>query len=154
MRLNLGAGDERPDGFLNVDVLPGDGIDIVADLNQGPWAFESDSVETIRAYHVFEHLLDKALTLNECWRILRPGGVLEFEVPTTDGWGAWSDPQHVSFWNEDVLNYISASHNPLVYGYGKKSGLICNFDIEHFRMFELRRNVICMNVRLRKAPLI
>lgn len=154
MKLNLGAGDERPAGFLNVDILPGEGVDVVADLNRCPWAFATESVDYIRAYHVFEHLADKALTLNECWRILRPGGTLEFEVPTTDGWGAWSDPQHVSYWNEDVLNYICASHNPLVFGYGRKSGLSCNFDIEHFHFFEMRRNVFCMNVRLRKVPIV
>jgi ubiquinone/menaquinone biosynthesis C-methylase UbiE len=103
---------------------------------------------------VFEHLVDKTVTLNECYRILAPGGILEFELPTTDGWGAWSDPQHVSYWNEDVLNYISATRNALVYDYGKKSGLRCNFDVEHFRFFEMRPKVFCMNVRLRKAPLI
>lgn len=154
MRLNLGAGDERPDGFLHVDLLPGDGVDIVADLDRDPWDFATASVEHIRAYHCFEHLVDKALTLNECYRVLVPGGTVEFEVPTTDGWGAWSDPQHVSYWNEDVLNYISARLNPLVHGYGKKSGLRCNFDIEHFDFFEMRRNVFCMNVRMVKVPLV
>jgi SAM-dependent methyltransferase len=154
VKLNLGAGDERPDGYLNVDILPGDGVDIVADLNATPWAFDTESVDNIRAFHVFEHLVDKAVTLNECWRILRPGGVVEFEVPTTDGWGAWSDPQHVSYWNEDVLNYISASRNPVVYGYGKKSGLACNFGIERFDFFELRRNVFVMNVTMRKVAVL
>jgi len=154
MKLNLGCGDERPAGFHNVDVLPGPGVDIVTDLNRSPWDFADDSIEYIRAYHVFEHLVDKTRTLNECYRILAPGGVLEFELPTTDGWGAWSDPQHVSYWNEDVLNYISAKRNALVYDYGKKSGLRCNFDVEHFHFFEMRPKVFCMNVRLRKVALV
>ena len=154
MKLNLGCGDERPAGFRNVDVLPGRGVDIVTDLNRSPWDFADNSIEYIRAYHVFEHLVDKTRTLNECYRILAPGGVLEFELPTTDGWGAWSDPQHVSYWNEDVLNYVSASRNALVYDYGKKSGLRCNFDVEHFRFFEMRPKVFCMNVRLRKVALV
>ncbi|HXD50642.1 MAG TPA: methyltransferase domain-containing protein [Burkholderiales bacterium] len=153
MKLNLGCGDERPAGFLNVDLLPGPGVDLTVDLNRTPWTFDSDSVEQIRAYHVFEHLVDKAATLNECYRILVPGGLLDFEVPTTDGWGAWSDPQHVSYWNEDVLNYISASRNRLVFDYGKKAGLHCNFDVEHFNFFEMRQKVFCMNVRLRKVPI-
>jgi SAM-dependent methyltransferase len=153
-RINLGAGDDRIEGFLNVDVLPGPNVDVVVDLNARPWSIDSESVEHIRAYHVFEHLADKAGTLNECYRVLVPGGLLEFEVPTTDGWGAYSDPQHASYWNEDILNYISASRNALVYDYGKKSGLRCNFDVEHFHFFEMRRNVFCMNCRLRKVPLV
>ena len=153
MKLNLGCGDERLPEFLNVDLLPAAGVDVVADLNDSPWNFAADSVEHIRAYHVFEHLADKAVTLNECWRILVPGGLLEFELPTTDGWGAWSDPQHVSYWNEDVLNYVSASRNAVVYAFGKRAGLRCNFDIEHVDFFEMRPKVWCMNVRMRKVPL-
>jgi ubiquinone/menaquinone biosynthesis C-methylase UbiE len=153
-RLNLGSGDERITGFLSVDILPGPNIDIVVDLEKLPWDIPSASVEYVRAYHVFEHLSDKAATLNECYRILVNGGILEFEVPTTDGWGAYSDPQHASYWNEDVLNYISASRNNLVYSYGKKSGLRCNFDIEHYQLFEMRHNVFCMNCRLRKVPMV
>ena len=53
MKLNLGCGDERPPGFHNVDLCPGPGVDIVADLNGAPWQFASESVEYIRAYHVF-----------------------------------------------------------------------------------------------------
>ena len=154
MKLNLGCGDERVPEFLNVDLLPAPGVDIVADLNACAWNFPDASIEHIRAYHVFEHLRDKAVTLNECWRILVPGGLLEFEVPTTDGWGAWSDPQHMSYWNEDVLNYVSASRNAVVYGFGKKAGLRCNFDVEHFELFEMRPRVWCMNVRMRKLPLV
>lgn len=154
MKINLGCGDGRIPGFLNVDVLPGADVDVVADLNVTPWDFPSGGVEHIRAYHVFEHLRDKAATLNECYRVLAPGGLLEFELPTTDGWGAWSDPQHVSFWNPDDLNYVSARRNALVYSYGKKSGLRCNFDVEHLHIFDMRPRVICMNVRLRKVPIV
>lgn len=154
LRLNLGAGDDVLPDFRNVDILPGPNVDVVCDLGVLPWGIESDSVEHLRAYHIFEHLVDKAATLNECYRVLAMGGLLEFEVPTTDGWGAFSDPQHVSYWNEDVLNYISASRNPVVYHFGKKSGLACNYDVERFRFFEMRRNVFCMNVLLRKVPLV
>jgi predicted SAM-dependent methyltransferase len=153
-RINLGAGDDRLPGFLNVDILPGPHVDLVVDLNAMPWNIDTESIEHIRAYHILEHLPDKAATLNECYRVLVPGGLLEFEVPTTDGWGAYSDPQHASYWNEDILNYISAQRNRLVYDYGRKSGLSCNFDVEHVHLFEMRRNVFCLNCRLRKVPLV
>lgn len=77
MKVNLGCGDERLTGFLNVDLLAGPGVDIVADLNRSPWDFADDSIESICSYHVFEHVADKAVTLNECYRILVPGGLLE-----------------------------------------------------------------------------
>ena len=153
MNLNLGSGSDRLPGFSNVDVRESIFVDYVVDLNSTDWPFPDDSIEYIRAYHVFEHLKDKANTFNQCWRILKPYSILEFEVPTTDGWGAFSDPQHVSFWNEDVLNYISQEMNSICYQFGKSSGLNCNFKIQAFHTYLLRKNVPCLNVVAIKQPL-
>ena len=104
MNLNLGCADAHLAGFVNVDQrTPADQL---ADLSE-PWPWDDSSVDFIRAVDVIEHLPDKVRTMNEAWRVLIPGGRLEILVPTTDGPGAWQDPTHVSFWNENSFLYYT-----------------------------------------------
>jgi hypothetical protein len=60
---------------------------------------------------VLEHLPDKIFAMNELWRILRPGGIVEIFVPTTEGSGAFQDPTHVSFWNRRSFLYYEAGNS-------------------------------------------
>lgn len=46
-------------------------------------------------------------TMNEAWRVLGHKGLLEVWVPSTDGRGAFQDPTHVSFWNQNSFAYYS-----------------------------------------------
>ena len=40
-------------------------------------------------------------------RVLAPGGWAFIEVPSTDGRGAFQDPTHVSYWNENSFLYYT-----------------------------------------------
>ncbi|MHB2016207.1 MAG: class I SAM-dependent methyltransferase [Candidatus Xenobia bacterium] len=51
-----------------------------------PGMFEAESFDCVTLYHVLEHLPDPRRTLQECHRLLRPGGVLVVAVPD---WGSW-----------------------------------------------------------------
>jgi predicted SAM-dependent methyltransferase len=88
---------------VNVDIAPP--CDVVADLS-ARWPWDDSSVETIKAWDIFEHLPDKMHTMNEAWRVLVPGGTLDLFIPTTDGRGAFQDPTHVSFWTPNDLFYF------------------------------------------------
>jgi predicted O-linked N-acetylglucosamine transferase (SPINDLY family) len=89
---------------VGVDVCPGLGVDIVADLNQR-FPFPDNSVDELRAYDTIEHLVDRIHTMNEIWRICKPGAKVDILVPSTDGRGAFQDPTHVSFWNINSFLY-------------------------------------------------
>jgi len=123
MRINLGCSDRTLSGYENVDIVPGPGVDVVADLRE-TWPWEDSSVEEVVAWDIIEHLPDKIHTMNELWRVLVPGGLAKIEVPTTDGTGAFQDPTHVSFWNERSFLYYEAG-NPyrerFAEGYGIKA---------------------------------
>lgn len=70
-----------------------------------------NSVGVIRAFDAIEHLRSPIHTMNEAYRVLAPGGFLLIQVPSTDGRGAFQDPTHVSFWNENSFWYYTrASH--------------------------------------------
>ncbi len=108
LRLNLGCARNMLPGYINVDVVPGTGI-TVADLRLD-WPWDTCSVGDIQASHVIEHLPDKIHTMNELWRVLAPGARATIAVPTTGGPAAWSDPTHVSYWNERSFGYYESSN--------------------------------------------
>jgi predicted SAM-dependent methyltransferase len=96
MRLNLGACNRHFDGFISVDIYPP--ADVIADLSQ-TWPWTDSSVDAVKAFDIFEHLPVKRHTLNELWRVLKPGARAEIEVPTIRGVGAVCDPTHCSYWS-------------------------------------------------------
>jgi len=84
MKLNLGSGKKRIEGFTNVDILPWDGnTDILWDLTNVPYRFVTEPVEEIVAIEVLEHISfrDTMKVLKEWYRILKPGGRLVVQVP-------------------------------------------------------------------------
>lgn len=101
-KLNLGCGThQRPgDEWLNVDAVPDCTPDLIIDLNERPWPFESESVEYILASHVFEHLENTEEVLRECTRVLKSGGKLEVRLPLGLDMRADSDhlPQNEWTW--------------------------------------------------------
>mgnify|MGYP002133823108 CR=1 FL=1 len=111
MRLNLGCCDAILPGYVNVDVVDGPGVDLVADLSK-PWPWLDGTIERVRAHDVIEHLPDKIHTMNELWRVLEPGGIAEVAVPTTDGTGAFQDPTHVCY-SEDTEVLTASGFTPL-----------------------------------------
>ena len=102
-KIDLGGQFNSWDGFESVDLV---GSDICTDLND-LWPFETNSVGVIRASHIVEHLRDPIHVMNEAYRVLAPGGWLFVDVPSTDGRGAFQDPTHVSFWNENSFWYYT-----------------------------------------------
>ncbi len=90
-------------GYQSVDLKD---ADIVCDLNK-PWPFEDNSVGVLRCSDILEHLLDPLHVMKEAYRVLIPGGWLIAWVPSTDGRGAYQDPTHRSFWNENSFLYYT-----------------------------------------------
>jgi SAM-dependent methyltransferase len=94
--LNLGAGNKIIAGAVNHDLRKHrKEIDVAHDLNILPWPWADESFDVIVARAVFEHLdNDLMVTLNECWRILRPGGKLGIKLPLWSAERAHDDPTH------------------------------------------------------------
>jgi SAM-dependent methyltransferase len=74
-----GAGVLAPKSFLNVDSTPFPGVDVVADIEQLPFA--DGSVSAIECDAVLEHVRAPGKAVAECLRVLRPGGSLHVVVP-------------------------------------------------------------------------
>lgn len=80
LKLNLGAGDTKFDGFTSVDKYD-KAADIRADICELP--FENDSIDEIIAYQVVEHIAYNKTEdmFKEMYRVLKKGGSAHIECP-------------------------------------------------------------------------
>ncbi|OQS15664.1 methyltransferase type 11 [Nocardia donostiensis] len=91
--IGCGATKQYP-GNIGVDMRQVPGVDIVADLRMG-LPFADASFDRVFAVHVLEHLADFLPLVDECHRVLRPGGVLNVLSPWWRYVNAVADPTHL-----------------------------------------------------------
>ncbi len=82
-RLHVGSGSQHLDGWINLDLRPLPGVDVVVDVTRG---LAVTDAEAVFAEHFLEHLAaDHALdVLAEVRRILRPEGRIRLSTPNLD----------------------------------------------------------------------
>lgn len=80
MKLNIGCGSEKIEGYKSVDLFVEadikDDVRILATIGD-------NSIEAVRTFHLLEHLKDSdvPLAVNSIYRVLKKGGTWEVEVP-------------------------------------------------------------------------
>lgn len=96
LKLDLGCGSNKLEGFTGVDFSADCGADIVHDLTKVPYPFESESVDEIHSAHFFEHLdgTQRIAFMEECWRILKMNARLDIITPYWTSVRASQDPTH------------------------------------------------------------
>lgn len=117
LRLNLGCGMKKIDGYVNIDNREECRPDLVLDVTKG-LPYDDNSVSEVKAADFLEHItIGKTVAvIEEIYRVLKPGGLFEHFTPSTDGRGAFQDPNHVSFWNENSWLYFMADEYRELYG--------------------------------------
>ena len=108
MRVNLGCGFNKMEGFVNVDNRTFVNPDIVIDVEKG-LPFQDNSLSEVVAKDFLEHIpIGKTVfVVEEIYRVLEKNGVFFSYTPSTDGRGAFQDPTHVSFWNKNSWLYYT-----------------------------------------------
>jgi predicted SAM-dependent methyltransferase len=83
--VNLGCGYRPMKGWVNVDRARGPEVQVVWDLSKG-LPFPDSSCAAVFSEHFIEHITkpDAARLLSECYRILKPGGVLRVSTPDAE----------------------------------------------------------------------
>jgi predicted SAM-dependent methyltransferase len=81
LRLHLGSGGEHKPGWTNIDLL-GDPVEVAWNMAR-PLPFGSALVTAVFHEHLLEHLPLQAgaAFMQECYRVLKPGGILRVGVP-------------------------------------------------------------------------
>ena len=106
VRLQLGCGNDPKQGWINHDLMPLPDIDVVHDLNERPWPWADNTIDEIWAKDVLEHLPDTLGTMEELYRITKPGASVYIAVPYWNSWEAITDPTHVRQFNEFTFNFF------------------------------------------------
>ena len=94
-KLDIGCGRGKPDGYIGIDMLDFDGVDIVWNLENFPWPLEDNSFDYIRAFHIVEHINDLVGLFKEVHRIASDNAILNISTPHFSSRNSWIDPTHV-----------------------------------------------------------
>jgi SAM-dependent methyltransferase len=109
MKLNIGSNNKIVEGFINLDILDLPNVDAFCELGQTPYVFRikpdrvskfggiepvgdldnkfyKNTIDEIVAIEFLEHISFRETenVLREWYRILKPGGVLNIQVPDAD----------------------------------------------------------------------
>lgn len=120
MILQLGCGMRPMTGAVNHDrVKHSPWVVTEWDLDQRPWPWAEGQFGQIAALDVMEHLrLDVADWLDECWRILWPGGTLHLRLAGWDEPMSYRDPTHRRVFHLDTFDFWD-KRSPLWHYYGR-----------------------------------
>lgn len=125
MKLHVGCGNKRIEGFVNVDIRSLPEVDVVADITDLS-EFEGRGVELIYCSHVLEHIKrhEYMEVLSNWHSVLNTGGILRLAVPDIEQvfnhyqkyknlevlrgflWGGQTYPEnfHYCGWDFDTLS--------------------------------------------------
>ena len=134
MRLDLGCGKSKKEGFIGVDSVEFPGVDVVTDLTKA-WPWQDDTVDEVFCSHFLEHLdqQERIHFANELHRVMKKGA--KAQIVTPDAWSgrALGDPTHkmppvVPFaylywnkgWRDTQAPHTDSANNP--------TGFKCDFD--------------------------
>jgi SAM-dependent methyltransferase len=119
--LNLGSGKDWRENCLNVDISEVMRPDALFDIGQpldtagttlttrrfGAIVLYDNIFDAIFANDVLEHIPDLMTAMENCLRLLKPGGTFHIHVPYDLSLGAWQDPTHVRAFNENSWLYYT-----------------------------------------------
>lgn len=104
IQINLGCGNKRMVGYIGVDRYPCAAADVIADLSKR-LPFKDDSVSSVWADNLIEHIADLSHLMAEIHRVCRHDAIITLMTPHFTSASSWRDPTHVHH-----LSYFSMHH--------------------------------------------
>ena len=83
VKLHLGCGRDIKEGFVNIDRVKGEGVDVICNLGHEPLPFEDNTIDAVYANSFIEHLdcEETDFLLDELYRVCKPRAIIEFISP-------------------------------------------------------------------------
>ena len=105
MKIDIGCGNHKREGFIGVDIAPGENVDYVLDIEKERLPFDDDSVDHVFSNHTFEHIWSPQNILREIVRVCKHDALVEIWTPYLKSNDAFL-LGHYSFYNESIYKHI------------------------------------------------
>ena len=138
MKINLGSGYKRIDGFLNIDDDPLVQPDYLLNVETDKLPFPDSSVDEIRAHHILEHIGDGFIPLmQELYRVAKHDCLLDILVPHHQHDNFYGDPTHKRpITVSGMYMFCQKTNKEHIEAFGSSSGMGLkygiNFAMEHY----------------------
>lgn len=135
IKLDLGCGGKKQEGFIGVDQYKMEGVDVVLNIGEGKWPWKDGVVDEIHASHFMEHLTQKQRMhmMNEAYRVMKPGAKMTVITPHWCSNRSYGDMTHAwppvsemfyyylkQSWRDTQAPHTDKKWNP--------DGFSCDFD--------------------------
>lgn len=115
LKLDLACGQSKKDGYVGVDYVEAEGVDLVFDLLTFPWPWDDDSVDAAYSSHFVEHIPHDLgvgregffAWFDELYRVCRHDAEVEVIHPYCMNTRAFQDPTHRRFIPEATWYYLN-----------------------------------------------
>lgn len=82
IKINIGSGTSRFEGFINIDFDKSSNPDYILDLEKDYLPFDNNTVDEVIAHHILEHLGEGYFhCIKELYRVCKNGAIINIEVP-------------------------------------------------------------------------
>lgn len=141
MKLDLGCGNAKPEGWIGVDASADSMADNILDMGMDTFPFHDNSFEGARCIHAIEHIpfwiyvyfgsVSRPIVhfLKEVYRVLKPGS--EFYILTLcyPDPRCFQDPDHKSVWTLDTIKHFVGGLGEVGDANSKRTGLHVPFEL-------------------------
>ena len=103
IKLNLGCGNTKINGYLGMDMYFCNGVDFLGDIRNIP--LKDSSASEIMLDNVVEHIDNIPRLMLELHRITENNGTITIRTPHFTSLSSWIDPTHIHH-----LSYFSFDH--------------------------------------------
>lgn len=135
LRLDVGCGPNKKEGFHGVDQYKMPGVDTVLKVGAAKWPWADNSVDEIHASHFMEHLTPKERMhfMNEAYRVMKKGAKATIVTPHWANNRAYGDMTHAwppvaemfYYYLKREWRLAQAPHTDVKWN---KEGFSCNFE--------------------------
>jgi ubiquinone/menaquinone biosynthesis C-methylase UbiE len=147
VKLNIGCGKKRIEGYVNIDVSDKFRPDVIADMCRLP--YKDGTIDEIYTSHTLEHVRDFRKGMKEMHRVLKQGGTLTIVVPYPASLTTYH-PHHIWYFSWNSMNpwikgseaddyetfHFRAQRQRIILAYGWVDRVFGNFVNRHPGLYE------------------
>jgi predicted SAM-dependent methyltransferase len=117
MKLHIGCGFDKKEGYINCDFSKDVKPDKVFDITKN-WPFKDNQITEILMNHTLEHTQKPIEVMKEMYRICKNDAIIKIRVPYFSSESAFSMMDHYSFYTYTTFDFLEKNHPCHWQGFG------------------------------------